>query len=109
MRPKIVTLGSRLRYYRKKNNFTQETVSQLVGVSRTAISGYERGSTEPELATLRKLASLYKVSADTLLDIERPDTAVEKKTVKKEIDAAMAALKKATIELENAASLLDKL
>lgn len=109
MRPKIVTLGSRLRYYRKKNNFTQETVSQLVGVSRTAISGYERGSTEPELATLRKLASLYKVSADTLLDIERPDTAVEKKTVKKEIDAAMSALKKATIALENAASLLDKL
>ena len=109
MRPKIVTLGSRLRYYRKKNNFTQETVSQLVGVSRTAISGYERGSTEPELATLRKLASIYKVSADTLLDIERPDTAVEKKTVKKEIDAATAALKKAAIALENAASLLDKL
>ena len=109
MRRKIVTLGSRLRYYRKKNNFTQETVSQLVGVSRTAISGYERGSTEPELATLRKLASIYKVSADTLLDIERPDTAVEKKTVKKEIDAATAALKKATIALENAASLLDKL
>lgn len=109
MRPKIVTLGSRLRYYRKKNNFTQETVSKLVGVSRAAISGYERGSSEPELATLRKLAAIYKVSADTLLDIEKPDTANEKKAVKKELTAAKSALKKAAMALENLESLLDKL
>lgn len=44
MKTKLVTLGSRLKYHRKKNQLTQKVVAELIGVSSSAISQYEKGS-----------------------------------------------------------------
>ena len=109
MKTKLVTLGSRLKYARKKNQLTQKVVAELIGVSSSAISQYEKGSIEPDLAILRKLATIYKVSADTLLDIDLPDAPLNRNDVKKELAVAASALRKATVALENLESLLDKL
>ena len=109
MKTKLVTLGSRLNYHRKKNQLTQKVVAELIGVSSSAISQYEKGSIEPDLAILRKLATIYKVSADTLLDIDLPDAPLNRNDVKKELAVAASALRKATVALENLESLLDKL
>ena len=109
MKTKLVTLGSRLKYPRKKNQLTQKVVAELIGVSSSAISQYEKGSIEPDLAILRKLATIYKVSADTLLDIDLPDAPLNRNDVKKELAVAASALRKATVALENLESLLDKL
>ena len=109
MRAKVITLGSRLKYYRKKNQLTQKAVAELIGVSSSAVSQYEKGSIEPDLTILRKLATIYKVSADTLLDINLPDAPVNRNDVKRELTAAKSALKKAAMALENLESLLDKL
>lgn len=109
MKTKLVTLGSRQKYHRKKNQLTQKVVAELIGVSSSAISQYEKGSIEPDLAILRKLATIYKVSADTLLDIDLPDAPLNRNDVKKELAVAASALRKATVALENLESLLDKL
>ena len=101
MKTKLVTLGSRLKYHRKKNQLTQKVVAELIGVSSSAISQYEKGSIEPDLAILRKLATIYKVSADTLLDIDLPDAPLNRNDVKKELAVAASALRKATVALEN--------
>ena len=109
MKTKLLTLGSRLKEHRKKNQLAQKVVAELIGVSSSAISQYEKGSIEPDLAILRKLATIYKVSADTLLDIDLPDAPLNRNDVKKELAVAASALRKATVALENLESLLDKL
>lgn len=109
VKAKYVPLSSRLRYYRKQSGYTQDIISKLIGVSRQSISAYENGNVEPDLATLRKLASIYKVSMDVLLDLEKSDSATDRKTVKKELDAAQEAIRIAAQALEESKVLLDKL
>lgn len=66
-------LGKKLRELRQNKNLSQWQVAELVGISKAMISSYELNVREPSLTTLKKLASLYKVSADYLLDLERGD------------------------------------
>lgn len=65
-------LGKKLRELRQNKNLSQWQVAELVGISKAMISSYELNVREPSLTTLKKLASLYKVSAD-YLDLERGD------------------------------------
>ena len=58
-----------LKNARKKAKLSQEQVAELINTARSNISKYENGNLEPNLATLRLLCELYKVSADELLEI----------------------------------------
>ncbi len=60
-------LGRRLASLRKARKIRQVDVAQYLNVSRQAISKYELGTREPDLATLLKLAEYYGVSMDFLL------------------------------------------
>ncbi len=57
----------KLKEARKKREFTQDEVAKELGVSRTNITNYETGRTEPDIETLCKLIELYNISADWLL------------------------------------------
>jgi len=62
---------SRLKIFRKQNNFTQEELAEKLGVSRQAVAKWERGETQPDVESCVKLAELYGVSLDMLLrDVE---------------------------------------
>jgi transcriptional regulator with XRE-family HTH domain len=66
------TFGERLKHLREKKKqenpkWTQEYVADLVGVARTTYTAYERGTKQPQLDTVNKLADLFEVSADYLL------------------------------------------
>ena len=61
------TLGETLKFYREKNNMTQEFIAEELGVSRQAVSKWETDLSEPSTSNLIALARLYKVSADELL------------------------------------------
>jgi HTH-type transcriptional regulator, competence development regulator len=66
------TFGERLKHLREKKKqenpkWTQEYVADLVGVARTTYTAYERGTKQPQLDTVNKLADLFGVSADYLL------------------------------------------
>ena len=64
-------LGTRLKEARKWKGYTQERVSKIIGVSRPAISSYERNAVDPPLPILRSLANLYGVSVDYLPDMDK--------------------------------------
>lgn len=54
-------LGDFLKDLRSRKGYTQEYVASCLGVSRQAYSNYENGVTEPSLATLSELISLYQI------------------------------------------------
>lgn len=66
-------LSEKIYYYRKKMGKSQEGLAEELGVSRQAVSKWETGESEPELAKLRALAATFGVTVDALLSEEEPD------------------------------------
>ena len=62
-----MTLGNKLAKLRKENNYTQEQLAELLGVSRQAISKWESDAAYPETEKLIRLGKLYNCSMDYLL------------------------------------------
>ena len=55
---------------RKELNVTQEDIARYVGVSRAAVSKWEKGQSYPDISILPKLAAYFNVSIDDLLGYE---------------------------------------
>ncbi|MDE6767542.1 MAG: helix-turn-helix domain-containing protein, partial [Eubacterium sp.] len=58
----------KIKYLRKKQNYTQQQVADILGIDRSTYSFYEIGKTRPKLEMLKSLAKIFKVSVDDLLD-----------------------------------------
>lgn len=70
-----MTLGDKVSKLRKENNYTQEQLADILGVSRQAISKWESDSTYPETDKLIRMSELFNCSLDYLLkDTEETDT-----------------------------------
>lgn len=65
----IVT-ANRLLKYRKLHNLSQEELAEKIGVSRQAISKWERAEASPDTDNLVLLAQVYGVTLDELLQGE---------------------------------------
>ena len=63
-------LYEKLYELRRASGMSQEELAEKLGVSRQAVSKWENGSTQPELAKLIELSRLYGVSVDALLSLE---------------------------------------
>lgn len=59
-----------LRQMRRKNGYSQEELSEKLGVTRQTVSKWENGSAMPELKKLTEIAEFFDVSMDDLLGIE---------------------------------------
>lgn len=62
-----MTLGDKLSKLRKENNYTQEQLADVLGVSRQAISKWESDVTYPETDKLIRICKLFHCSTDYLL------------------------------------------
>lgn len=58
----------RLKEFRKKVNLSQEQVANYINVNQRTYSGYELGKSEPSNEILIKLADLFHVSVDEILE-----------------------------------------
>lgn len=65
-----IETANRLFQYRKKHNFSQEELAEKVGVSRQAISKWERAEASPDTDNLIILAKIYGVTLDEILQGE---------------------------------------
>ncbi len=74
-------IASRLVEYRKKHNLSQEDVAEKIGVSRQAVSKWERVEASPDTDNLIALANLYGVSLDELVLGKIPEPKSESGTV----------------------------
>ena len=62
-----MSLGDKLSRLRKENNYTQEQLADILGVSRQAISKWESDVAYPETDKLIRLSALYRCSLDYLI------------------------------------------
>lgn len=72
-----IEIANRLVSLRKANNLSQEALAEKLGISRQAVSKWERAEASPDTDNLILLARLYGVSLDELLktedEIPRPE------------------------------------
>lgn len=62
-----MTLGEKITELRNKKGLTQEQLANLLNVTRQAISKYENNQSEPDLATIRRLCTIFDVRYEELL------------------------------------------
>ena len=65
-----IEIANRLVNLRKSNGLSQEALAEKLGISRQAVSKWERAEASPDTDNLIMLARLYKVSLDELLQTE---------------------------------------
>lgn len=53
---------------RNVNGYSQEDVAEKIGISRQAYAKWEKGETVPDVERCQKLAELYGVTIDSLLN-----------------------------------------
>ncbi len=60
-------IGDNIKFYRKKNQLTQDDIAAACNVTRQAVSKWENGKTQPDIQTLSMLASTLEVSEEDLI------------------------------------------
>lgn len=65
-----MNLGNNLFQARKKAGLSQEMVAEKLGVSRQTISKWETDETIPDIYQSKKLAKLYNLTLDELIDFD---------------------------------------
>ena len=66
-------LGRNLGIWRRERGLSQEKLQEATGVSQQYLSGLERGTRNPTVRTLAKIAAALDVQPADLLRIEPPD------------------------------------
>ncbi len=65
-----MSLGNSIFQARKKCGLSQEAVAEKLGVSRQTVSKWETDETVPDIRQSKKMAVLYHVSLDELIDFD---------------------------------------
>lgn len=66
------TLGDRIKELRSE--LTQEALAMILQVDRSTLASWEINRREPDIATLRRIASYFKVSIDWLVGFDAEDS-----------------------------------
>ena len=61
------SLGQVIKNHREAKGYTQEFVAEKLGVSRQAVSKWEKGTTEPSTSNLFALAKLFDMSIEEFM------------------------------------------
>ncbi len=64
----LILLGKRIVFLRKKKGYSQLTLSFLADVSKTYLSDVERGSRNPSVSTLSRIAKALEVNLEELFE-----------------------------------------
>lgn len=64
-------IGGKIAELRKEQGLNQKELARKIGVSRSALSLYEINRREPDLETVKKIASLFGVTTDYLLGLAK--------------------------------------
>ena len=61
-------LSENIAILRKQNNMSQSDLANILFVTPQAISRWERGETEPDVDTIRKLSEVFHVSVEEIIN-----------------------------------------
>ena len=62
-------LCQKLKEFRDRCNFSQQMVAECLNIDRSTYSYYESGRTEPSIDNLKKIARLFGVGVNELLEV----------------------------------------
>ena len=79
-----MSVGSKIKELRLKNNVTQEELANKIKVTGKTVSRWENDILEPSLDSLKAIAKYFGVSVDYILDIESvsPSAPAQRENVK---------------------------
>jgi len=63
-----ICIAENLKTLRYKNGYTLEAIAEIISVSRQSVAKWEVGDSVPDIINCVKLASLYKISLDELVN-----------------------------------------
>ena len=72
-----IRIAENIKTLRKQHHFTQEQLSEALGVTVSAVYKCESGQSVPEVKMLMELADLFEISVDTLLGYDRQNENIE--------------------------------
>lgn len=70
-----------IKFYRLANNLTQAQLANILGVTKAAVSTWEKGKRNPDTLTLKKLAALFDCTLDDLLNTPEQPARIEMRRV----------------------------
>lgn len=108
----MIHLRHNIKYLRKQRKWSQEELGSHIGITKEAISTYERGKNQPNVETLTKLSELFSVTIDDLIlrNIEEEGTSsAPVARAPRPDEMAVTALQEKVEMLEKQVSLYDAL
>jgi transcriptional regulator with XRE-family HTH domain len=69
-----MSVNEKIRLIRETKGLTQEQVAEKLGISPTAYGDFERGSNDPKLSKLKKLAEIFEMPLSDLIDLSDKGT-----------------------------------
>jgi len=61
-------IAENIKFYRKQMGLTQEQLANMLCGKKSLISNYENGHSTPDIYTLCKLAAIFDVTLDELVE-----------------------------------------
>ena len=77
-------LADKIIRLRKKNGWSQEELADKMNISRQAVSKWERDLSFPDISSIPKLAEIFEVSVDELIQVK---TETKENIGKNKVDA----------------------
>ncbi len=94
-----IEIANKLQKLRKANGYSQEELADRLGISRQAVSKWERAESSPDTDNLIILAKLYNVSLDELLSTDETIDELRENNVEKEREYDSINISGSTINL----------
>ena len=67
-------IAENIKFYRKQMRMTQGELAALLHGKKSLVSNYENGYSTPDIYTLCKLANIFDVTLDELVEYEKENT-----------------------------------
>ncbi len=64
-------VADRIRHLREQNGWTQSALAKILGITRSSVNAWEMGISVPSTQYVVELSSLFKVSTDYLLCVDK--------------------------------------
>ncbi len=99
-------IGERIKRFRKKNNYTQEKLAEIIDISSRNLSNIELGLSYPKPETLEKIVIALNMTTEELFSNDNLKTNAE---LIENINTFISVAKKDRLKLEKAYKILKAL